>query len=65
MSDTSFEFARSTLSRMLSDPGFLDRPENCYGVRKLNKYGFVLECRSYGTSWSNVPQAEGEFAPGF
>jgi hypothetical protein len=38
---------------------------NRHGLRKLNKYGLVLECRSRGTSWSNLPGPDCDLPRGF
>jgi hypothetical protein len=38
---------------------------NRHGLRKLNKYGLVLECGSCGTSWSNLPGPDGDLPRGF
>ena len=32
---------------------------------KQNEYVLVLECRSCGARWSNVPEPDGEFQRGF
>jgi hypothetical protein len=35
------------------------------GVKKLNRYALMLECRTCGTSWSNIPGADGDFPRDF
>jgi hypothetical protein len=35
------------------------------GVKKLNRYALVLECRTCGASWSNIPGPDGDFPRGF
>lgn len=35
------------------------------GVRKLNRYGLILECTACGTSWSSKAGADGKLPPAY
>jgi hypothetical protein len=35
------------------------------GIKKLNRYAMVLECRTCGASWTNIPGPDGDLPRDF